>query len=557
MPSINKKKVGLVYSNQYSKYENLSTVSDSSVFLIKDNGVYVGQNTIANYVDTNLLLSVADASLTYQPKGNYALQTYVDETFARKPVIVYETDGTTGLLGVNAGTLSANNWQLQNLDLTPYSYIKCYFKVADFSVSNVYLTPAMVVVVPLDEASLSKAVNDSSPAGKEPCDMYIGGNTATNPNDPDVHIAMIVAVSNDKTKLQVVQQNSIAGTINGARNNNGRYLYKIEGYYEDPSEAISGSTPAPLVETDPTVPAYVKAITETDISTWNHKVDASSLAEVAFTGSYDYLEDRPIIPTRLSDLEDDTTHRVVTDVSIDDWNSKTSNVGTITGITMNGVSKGTSGVVDLGTVLTEHQSLDNYYTKSILDASFVKWNTDYLNFANAHQLDVDRIAFNDNSTYYLKINNSGLILENGGVGELEWTIPFTGAEDETVAFTADIPTRLSQLTNDSGYALDASVINLNKVSYVTETAAASVTIEPYKMYDFGTVSTTMAIVFDTTKEVTGYTKEYIIRFIAGTSCVVTLPNGVLYANGAVPTYTAGHTYEINIVNGCAVVAEFY
>ncbi len=35
------------------------------------------------------------------------------------------------------------------------------------------------------------------------------------------------------------------------------------------------------------------------------------------------------------------------------WNAKTSNLGTITGITMNGVSKGTSGVVDLGTVITD------------------------------------------------------------------------------------------------------------------------------------------------------------------------------------------------------------
>ena len=34
------------------------------------------------------------------------------------------------------------------------------------------------------------------------------------------------------------------------------------------------------------------------------------------------------------------------------WNAKTSNTGTITGIKMNGVSKGTAGVVDLGTVLT-------------------------------------------------------------------------------------------------------------------------------------------------------------------------------------------------------------
>ena len=35
----------------------------------------------------------------------------------------------------------------------------------------------------------------------------------------------------------------------------------------------------------------------------------------------------------------------------------TTNTGTITGITMNGSSKGTSGVVDLGTVITSHQDI--------------------------------------------------------------------------------------------------------------------------------------------------------------------------------------------------------
>lgn len=42
----------------------------------------------------------------------------------------------------------------------------------------------------------------------------------------------------------------------------------------------------------------------------------------------------------------------------------TANNGTITGIMMNGVSKGVSGDVNLGTVLTAHQSLSDYYTKS-------------------------------------------------------------------------------------------------------------------------------------------------------------------------------------------------
>lgn len=97
----------------------------------------------------------------------------------------------------------------------------------------------------------------------------------------------------------------------------------------------------------------------------------------------------------------------------------------------------------------------------------------------------------------------------------------------------------------------------SRTPYVASAAAASVTIDPYKMYDFGTVDRSMTIVFNTSAEESGYTKEYTIRFVAGNGCSITLPNGVLYANHPAPVYTAGHTYEINVVNNCVVVAEFY
>jgi lysophospholipase L1-like esterase len=45
-------------------------------------------------------------------------------------------------------------------------------------------------------------------------------------------------------------------------------------------------------------------------------------------------------------------------------NGYTSNTGTITGITMNGSSKGTSGVVNLGTVITAHQDISGKEDKS-------------------------------------------------------------------------------------------------------------------------------------------------------------------------------------------------
>lgn len=57
------------------------------------------------------------------------------------------------------------------------------------------------------------------------------------------------------------------------------------------------------------------------------------------------------------------------------WNAKTSNTGTITGIQMNGASKGTSGVVDLGTVITEHQSLAAYRTATNQDTIDNEQNT--------------------------------------------------------------------------------------------------------------------------------------------------------------------------------------
>ena len=68
------------------------------------------------------------------------------------------------------------------------------------------------------------------------------------------------------------------------------------------------------------------------------------------------------VPTALSELTDDTTHRLVTDTEKSTWNGKTSNTGTVTSIAvkMNNTTKGTvttSGTIDLGTVITSETSL--------------------------------------------------------------------------------------------------------------------------------------------------------------------------------------------------------
>lgn len=69
-----------------------------------------------------------------------------------------------------------------------------------------------------------------------------------------------------------------------------------------------------------------------------------NLHKISKTGNYNDLIDKPTIPA------------AVTESTVSGWGF-TKNTGTITGITMNGTSKGTSGVINLGTVLTAHQDI--------------------------------------------------------------------------------------------------------------------------------------------------------------------------------------------------------
>ena len=57
-----------------------------------------------------------------------------------------------------------------------------------------------------------------------------------------------------------------------------------------------------------------RLVTDSEKQTWNNKSD--------FSGSYNDLTNKPTIPTRLSQLSSDTTHRTVTDTEKSTWNNK-------------------------------------------------------------------------------------------------------------------------------------------------------------------------------------------------------------------------------------------
>lgn len=127
-------------------------------------------------------------------------------------------------------------------------------------------------------------------------------------------------------------------------------------------------------------------ISSTDITNWNNKSN--------FSGSYEDLSNKPTIPSEVTETtvsnwgftkntgtyskpsggipKTDLSSNVQTslekaDTALQSYTEQYT--GTITGVTMNGVSKGTSGVVDLGTVITSHQDLSNYELKPTIVSS--------------------------------------------------------------------------------------------------------------------------------------------------------------------------------------------
>lgn len=143
----------------------------------------------------------------------------------KKPVVIYETDGTTGLLGLNESTMTESSWQLSGLTLSGFSYIKCYFKQSDLNISdNNFLAPSTVVEVPLSDATASK--------GSSVCTMYLGAATTILPNNRNRLYNIVVAVDSTKTKFKVAYQTYLWDISTSTAATDGKYLWKIVGYYE-------------------------------------------------------------------------------------------------------------------------------------------------------------------------------------------------------------------------------------------------------------------------------------------------------------------------------------
>lgn len=197
--------------------------------------------------------------------------------------------------------------------------------------------------------------------------------------------------SNDYTSLE---KSKLEGIESGAQVNTIESISVNETTITPVNKAVEITVPTML--SDLSDDATHRFVTDTEKSTWSGKQDAltfdstpteNSTNPVTSGGLYTVITQNEYVTAEaINDLEDrvsdieDSVEDITVPTKVSDLQNDsgfTSNTGTITGITMNGTSKGTSGVVDLGTiVVSESDPVFSASAASGITASDISnWNS--------------------------------------------------------------------------------------------------------------------------------------------------------------------------------------
>jgi hypothetical protein len=192
----------------YNSSTNTLTITkcDNSVITVS----FSGYESSSNKVTT-----LSDASTNTQ----YPSAKCVYDSVRMKPVVVWEVSTLSDGILATETDISANpNWQITNLDLTPFKSVELYIHAGGSA--NMSYTPSIVIEIDLD------TINQST------FGHYLGSAVVQGPNDRNRLLAVSAAISSDKTSVIFNRCTSLYGTAATDANNNGRVLYKIVGNYD-------------------------------------------------------------------------------------------------------------------------------------------------------------------------------------------------------------------------------------------------------------------------------------------------------------------------------------
>ncbi len=97
---------------------------------------------------------------------------------------------------------------------------------------------------------------------------------------------------------------------------------------------------------------------ETDTESISYIKNKPSFAAVAYSGNYSDLTNTPEVPNELADLQDDSTHRLVTDTEKTAWNNKQDAINDLDTIRSGAVA---------GSTALQPSALNDYYNKTSVD----------------------------------------------------------------------------------------------------------------------------------------------------------------------------------------------
>lgn len=197
------------------------------VFISEDG---VGVNTL-NLVEENNVATINSQQLTRG--GNISLVTpeYLAQNYIRKPDVIYQYEsGMTKIYGQGSSSITTT-WDLTDLDLSPYKYIKVFIKGGDGNDSDSGMTSPIIVTIPLDSGIISGGAT-----------YYSGAGITAGINNHNRMWITFCAVDSTKTKFQLVRTISLYGAAGTDASDHGRFLYRIEGWYDIEGAETGGNT---------------------------------------------------------------------------------------------------------------------------------------------------------------------------------------------------------------------------------------------------------------------------------------------------------------------------
>lgn len=244
----------------------------------------------------------------------------------------------------------------------------------------------------------------------------------------------------------------------------------------------------------------------------------------------------------------------------------TKNQGTITGITMNGASKGTSGVVDLGTVITEHQDISGKADSDSL--ATVATSGSYNDLTNKPTIPsavtestVSGWGFTKNTGTYSKPSGGIPASDLASAVQTSLGKADTALQSYTEQYTGTVT---GVTVNGTTYSPTNGVVDLGTISGGSNTKEiVSITngiieeLEPNKIYILESHNSTFEIQsivapgFGSSGEYAEYTVILSAESNSGNedeTPTIILPEGVYWANGVIPDITEQGIYELSIVS---------